>query len=307
MTKITAAAIQVGSRLFDLEGTIEIFAERLLQAKTAGADIVVFPEAFLGGYPKGIDFGVKVGMRMPEGREQFLAYFNSAIERDSKQIDQVRELVKDSHMNVVVGLIERAGGTLYCVSATIGREGDILAWHRKLMPTAMERVIWGQGDGSTIELASTDVGLVSTAICWENYMPLFRSHLYENGTQIHCVPTVDDRSVWLPSMQTISLEGRCFVISACQFMVMADVKLEWFQPIQGNDPETVLINGGSCIVSPMGEILAEPVFGKEALIVAELDLDDIPRGKFDLDLAGHYSRPDVFQLSVNQNPKKSIV
>ena len=167
------------------------------------------------------------------------------------------------------------------------------------MPTAMERVIWGQGDGSTMEVAQTDVGTVSMAICWENYMPLYRSHLYNQGTQIHCVPTVDDRDVWLPALQMIALEGRCFVISACQFMTAGDVKAEWFKSIQGTAPETVLIGGGSCIISPMGEILAAPLFNQDAILTAEIDLDEITRGKFDLDIAGHYSRPDVFNLSVD--------
>lgn len=302
MTKITAAAVQVGSRLFDLPATLALFETKLSEVASLGAGLAVFPEAFLGGYPKGIDFGVRVGVRSTEGREQFRIYFDNALVRESKEVTHICTLVKDANVNVVLGLIERAGSTLYCVSAVINRQGKIVTWHRKLMPTAMERVIWGQGDGSTMDVAQTDIGVVSTAICWENYMPLYRSHLYAQGTQIHCAPTVDDRDVWRPSMQMIALEGRCFVVSACQFMQVGDVAASWYDPIQGQSENSVLINGGSCIISPMGEILAEPVFGSEAILMAELDMDDITRGKFDLDLAGHYARPDVFQLNVNTAP-----
>ena len=302
MTRFTVAAIQAGSKLFDTPATIDLFEQKLQAVKSRGADLIVFPEAFIGGYPKGIDFGVRVGMRSPEGRAQFQAYFEGAISRNSPELQRICGAVKEAAINTVLGLIEKDGGTLYCSSVCIGRDGTILSWHRKLMPTAMERVIWGQGDGSTMGVAQMDVGVVSMAICWENYMPLYRSHLYNQGTQIHCVPTVDDRDVWLPTMQMIALEGRCFVVSACQFMTAGDVKADWFKSIQGTSPETVLIGGGSCILSPMGEILAAPLFNQEAILTAEIDLDEIMRGKFDLDNSGHYSRPDVFNLSVETKP-----
>ena len=305
MAKFIAAAVQASSKLFDTAATLDVFATKLSEAKAKRADLVVFPEAFIGGYPKGIDFGVRVGMRSPKGREEFKAYFNSAISRDSSEMKHICELVKDTGLNTVVGIIEKDGGTLYCSSACIGRDGSILSWHRKLVPTAMERVIWGQGDGSTMQVAQTDLGTLSMAICWENYMPLYRTHLYNQGTQLHCVPTVDDREVWLPTMQAIALEGRCFVISACQFMTVNDVKADWFKPIQGTEPGTVLIKGGSCIISPMGEILAKPVYNQEALVTAEIDLNEIIGGKFDLDVAGHYARPDVFNLSANTKPQTS--
>ena len=299
MAKITIGAAQVGTCLFDAKATFAKFKDYLTQASLAGVDLIVFPEAFIGGYPKGIDFGVTVGARTPQGREEFRQYYQDAIDRTSDEIRKIQSAIKAANINVVLGLIERDGGTLYCVTASFNRSGTCLAWHRKLMPTAMERVIWGRGDGSDMMSAQMEFGTVSSAICWENYMPLYRSHLYNQGTQIHCVPTVDDRDVWLPALQMIALEGRCFVISACQFMTAGDVKAEWFKSIQGTAPETVLIGGGSCIISPMGEILAAPLFNQDAILTAEIDLDEITRGKFDLDIAGHYSRPDVFNLSVD--------
>jgi nitrilase len=306
MGKIKVAAVQAGSLLFDITGTLEIFEDRLSAAKNMGADLAVFPEAFLGGYPKGVDFGVRVGSRQPEGRDLFTRYYKGAVERDCANMRRVLDLVCEAGINVVLGLIERDAGTLYCASATINRNGEIITWHRKLMPTAMERVIWGCGDGSTMDVASLDIGPVSTAICWENYMPLYRAHLYAQHTHIHCTPTVDDRDVWLPSLQMIALEGRCFVVSACQFMTLADVKADDYRPLQGSDPDTVLIRGGSTIISPFGDVLAAPLFDKPGIVMAEIDLDDIVRGKFDLDVSGHYARADVFSLNVNTAPQTMV-
>lgn len=300
MVKIIAAAVQAAPRLFDQAETIDRFAHWLSQARNAGADLVVFPESFLGGYPKGVDFGVRVGSRDDAGRQLFEAYYSTSFDPFGEPFARIRSLVADAGLHVVTGVMEQAQGTLYCSAATIGPDGALLNWHRKLMPTAMERVIWGFGDGSTDRVVQTDIGRISMSICWENYMPLHRSHLYHQRTELYTVPTVDDRDVWLPSMQMIALEGRCFVISACQHMTRADIGGALpYDALQGNDPETVLIGGGSCIVSPTGDVLAAPLRGGAGLVTAEIDLSAIIRGKFDLDGAGHYGRQDIFTLSVD--------
>lgn len=298
------AAVQAAPVLFDRLQTLERVRYWLQQAKHSGVDLVVFPETFLGGYPKGVEFGVRVGSRSAEGRDLFRLYYETAFARDSEAFAQVRAMVAEAGINTVIGLVEPVGDTLHCAAATLSRSGDILSWRRKLQPTAMERVIWGMGDGSTLALAQTDIGRVSATICWENYMTLLRAHMFAQRPQIYTAPTVDDRPVWVPSMQMIALEGRCFVVSACQYMTRADIKdgVE-YNALQGNTPDTVLINGGSTIISPMGDILAEPVYGKSALISAEIDLNDIPRSKFDMDGAGHYARPDIFNLTVDKTAR----
>lgn len=301
MTQILVAAVQASPVLFDRTESESRFAHWLHEACDAGAQLAVFPEAFLGGYPKGVDFGARVGSRNAEGRELFRRYFEAAYTKDSEDFTRVRQFVADAGITVVVGVIERLGGTLYCAAATIGPDGTILNWHRKLVPTAMERLIWGQGDGSTMQVAETAMGTVGTAICWENYMPLYRMQLYRQGTEIYCAPTVDDREVWQPTMQAIALEGRCFVISACQYMTRADVSGEGYDAIQGDAPETLLIGGGSMIISPSGEILTGPLRDGPGLVLAEIDMDDIARGKFDLDVVGHYARPDIFTLDADTN------
>jgi nitrilase len=296
MTKVKIGAAQIGTCLFDAAATFAKFETYLEQAAEAELDLLVFPEAFIGGYPKGIDFGVTVGARSHEGREQFRQYAADAVERGSPELARIESAIKACGVNIILGLIERDGGTLYCVTAGFDRSGAILSWHRKLMPTAMERVIWGQGAGDDMDIAAMEFGGVSSAICWENYMPLYRAHLYSQGPVVHTAPTVDDRDVWLPTLQMIALEGRCFVVSACQYMTRGHAAAKWYNPVQGTAAETVLIRGGSCIISPMGEVLSAPVFNKETLISAEIDLDDIPRAQFDLDNRGHYTRPDVFSL-----------
>ena len=241
-------------------------------------------------------------MRTDEGREDFRRYYESAIDVPGPDLDKLCKIAKSNKVNLVGGVIERDGGTLHCSAVMIGRDGTFLGKHRKLVPTALERVVWGQGDGSTMPVVDMDVGKAGAVICWENRMPLLRTHMYAKGVELYCAPTVDDRDTWLPSMRHIAFEGRCFVLSCAQFTTRADFPDD-YDCVQGNDPSTVLINGGSCIISPMGEVLAEPVFGKEAIVIADLDMNDIVRGKYDLDVTGHYARPDVFRLTVNEKPQ----
>jgi nitrilase len=166
------------------------------------------------------------------------------------------------------------------------------------MPTAMERLVWGMGDGSTMPVFDTEVGKIGAVICWENYMPLLRTAMYAQGVELYCAPTVDDRETWARSMQHIAFEGRCFVLSAVQFLKRSDCP-EDYPAIQGNDPATTLIRGGSVIVNPQGVVLAGPVYDANAILIAEIDRDQIIEGKYDLDVVGHYARPDVFKLTVN--------
>jgi len=282
MPTVRVGVVQAGSELFDRDRSLEKALEWLRQAAREGARLVVFPEAFLGGYPKGEDFGARVGMRSPEGRTLFRRYFESACEVPGPETAALAEQAKRLGTYVVVGVIERDGGTLYCTALFISPEGSVLGKHRKVMPTAMERLIWGFGDGSTLPVFQTDVGRIGAVICWENYMPLLRTAMYAQGVEIYCAPTVDDRETWTPTMRHIALEGRCFVVSACQY--------------------TSNIRGGSVIVDPLGQILAGPVYGTETLLLADLDLGRIAEGKYDLDVTGHYARPDLFRLLVNRRP-----
>lgn len=301
-----AAVVQAAPRAFDTDASLLRVEAWMARAKDQGAQLIVFPEAFLGGYPKGLDFGARVGSRSLSGRKDFARYYTAAIDLPGPVLSRLQELAAHFQLHLVMGVVERDGGTLYCSVVYCDAQGRYLGKRRKLMPTAMERLIWGFGDGSTLAPVETSLGRIGAVICWENYMPQLRMALYAQGIQIYCAPTVDDRDTWLPTMRHIALEGRCFVLSACQFARRSDYPSE-YECIQGNDPDAVLIRGGSCIISPLGEILAQPIFDQETLLCAEIKLHEIYEGKYDLDVCGHYARPDIFCLDVNtaaQNPVK---
>ncbi len=213
---------------------------------------------------------------------------------------------REAGIHLVIGVIERELGTLYCTVLFFAPDGRLLGRHRKLMPTAMERLVWGFGDGSTLPVFDTPIGNLGAVICWENYMPLLRMTMYSKGIQLYCAPTADDRETWLATMRHVALEGRCFVLSACQYLTRGDCPDD-YEAIQGDDPETVLMRGGSCIISPLGGVLAGPHFEGPAILTAELDLDELARGKYDFDAAGHYARPDVFRLYVNERAAPAVV
>ncbi|MFP1679158.1 nitrilase-related carbon-nitrogen hydrolase [Alloalcanivorax sp. C16-2] len=303
---VRAAVVQTGSAMFDIDATLDKVEKNTVLAAQQGAQLVVFPEAFVSAYPKGLDFGSTIGGRTPGGREDYRRYYDSAIEVPSVHSERLAQIAGDLNLYIVIGVIERSGGTLYCTALFLGPEGRLLGKHRKLMPTAGERLVWGSGDGSTLPIFDTPFGRLGAVICWENYMPLMRMAMYAKGVQIYCAPTADNRPTWVPTMQHVALEGRCFVLSACQHLRRKDAP-EWYQAIQGNDPETVLMRGGSCIISPLGEILAGPVFDEDDILVHDLDLADLARAKYDFDVAGHYARSDIFRLHVNEAPMPPVV
>lgn len=304
--KFTAAVVQDAPVVFDAAGTVEKIQRLTKEAADKGASLVVFPEAFVSAYPNGLDFGARMGLRTPEGREDFRRYFDSAIELPGPESDAIGAAAQTFGVYLVIGVIERAGGTLYCTAAFYGPDGRLLGKHRKLMPTAMERLVWGFGDGSTLTTVDTPLGRIGAVICWENYMPLMRMVMYAKGVEIYCAPTADNRDTWLPTMRHVALEGRCFVISACQYLTRGDCPAD-YAAFQGDNPGTVLMRGGSCIVSPMGQVLAGPHFEGPAILTAEIDRDEIARGKYDFDVTGHYARPDVFRLHVNERPTPPVV
>lgn len=305
MVSVVVAAVQAGSVLFDTPATLAKGERLIREAAAAGARLVVLPEAFVGGYPKGVDFGVTVGSRSAEGRELFRRYREAAIAVPGAETARLAELSSQLGVDLVIGVIERGGGTLYCTALFVTPAGGMVAKHRKLLPTAAERYLWGQGDGSTMPAVRSEYGVLGAAICWENYLPLFRQTMYAKGVDIWCAPTVDDREQWQATMRHIALEGRCFVISANQYLTRADLPAD-VHPIQGDSPDTVLINGGSTIISPLGEILTGPARAGETVLLAELDLTDRDRSFLDFDAAGHYSRPDIFTLTVNESPQHTV-
>ena len=300
------AVVQSSSVVFEPKATLAKVRDLTANAAKGGAKLVVFPEAFVSAYPKGLDFGARVGMRTAQGRDDFRKYFDSAIDVPGLATEQLGRTARENGVYLVIGVIERDIGTLYCTVLFFAPDGTFLGKHRKLMPTAMERLIWGFGDGSTLPVYETPYGKLGAVICWENYMPLLRMAMYSKGIQLYCAPTADDRDTWIPTCQHVALEGRCFVLTACQHLRRGDCPPD-YAAVQGDDPATVIMRGGSAIINPLGQVLAGPVYNEDAILVTELDPADISRGKYDFDVVGHYARPDVFRLHVNEKPAPPVI
>lgn len=303
MTTTTVAALQIGAAPEGRAKTLEQILAYESEIIASGASLVVMPEAVLGGYPKGEIFGTRLGYRLPEGRDAYARYYDNAIDVPGPETDALAGLSQRTGASLVVGVIERGGNTLYCTALFFEPGIGLAAKHRKLMPTGTERLIWGQGDGSTLPVIDAAAGRIGGAICWENHMPLLRTAMYAKGVEIWCAPTVDERDIWQCSMRHIAHEGRCFVVSACQVQPSpADLG----QDVPGWDPQRPLINGGSVIVGPLGDVLAGPLKGQTGLLTAQIDTDELVRARYDFDVVGHYSRPDIFSLTVDERPRPSV-
>jgi len=304
-TEVQVAVVQAAAVPFDTEACVDKAVRLITEAAATGAKVVLFPEAFIPGYPKGLNYGLVMGARDAAGREEFRLYLDAAIDVPGPQTLRLGEAAAAQGSYVVMGVIEREGGTCYCTALFFGPDGRLLGKHRKLMPTALERMIWGFGDGSTLTAVDSPYGRIGSVICWENYMPMLRMAMYSKNVALYCAPTADDRDTWLASMRHVALEGRCFVLTACQFIRKKDFP-DTVRVSLGDSPDSVLMRGGSAIISPLGKVLAGPCFEGETILTAVLDLNDIGRGKFDFDVVGHYSRPDVFQLIVNEAPMRPV-
>src|SRR6202140_211870 len=303
--RFKVAVVQAAPVVFDRERTLKKVQALSVEAARQGARLVVFPEAFVSAYPRGLDFGAVVGSRSEAGREQYRRYWESSVDVPGPAVETLGRIAKSSKIYLVIGVIERDRGTLYCTVLFFSSEGAYLGKHRKIMPTASERLVWGFGDGSTMPVFDTALGKMGAVICWENYLPLMRAAMYAKGIELYCAPTADPRDSWIASMRHIAVEGRCFVLSANQFNRRRDFPADYRLP-NGSDPNAILSRGGSCIVDPFGNFLAGPNMESEAILIAEIDRTQIIRGKFDLDVVGHYARPNIFHLHVDERPKQPV-
>jgi nitrilase len=300
--KVKVAVVQAAPVLFDREATVEKTCRLTAEAAAQGAKLILFPEAFIPAYPRGLTFGTVVGSRSPQGRDTWQAYWSNAVDIPSPATEALGAAARQAKAYLVVGVIEREGGTLYCTTLYFNPEGKLVGKHRKLKPTAAERLIWGEGDGSTLTVIDTEFGKVGGLICWENYMPLARMAMYSKGVELYLAPTADSRDNWQATIRHIALEGRCFVLGCNQFVTKSMYPADLVGVEDLASQSEVMCRGGSAIISPLGEVLAGPLFDKEGILFADLDLAEVARSKFDFDVVGHYARPDVFQLIVNEKP-----
>jgi len=304
MALVTVAALQIGSDAVGKAATLANVLAFEDHIARCSAKLVVMPEALLGGYPKGESFGTQLGFRTPEGRETYARYFENAVDLDGPEVAELAAMSARTGATLVVGVVERAGSSLYCTAIFLDPSAGLVAKHRKLVPTGTERLIWARGDGSTMPVVESAAGRLGAAICWENQMPLFRTAMYAKGVEIWCAPTVDERDIWRASMRHIAHEGRCFVISACQVQPSPQgLGLH----IDNWPDDRPLMAGGSLIVGPQGDFLAGPLMHETGLLTAMIDPADLIGARFDLDVAGHYARPDIFSLTVDEGPRSSVV
>ncbi|MBI1325759.1 nitrilase [bacterium] len=305
--RVRVAVAQPTPVMLNPEATAVRAVERIKEAAQAGAKLVLLPEAFVPGYPRGLGFGTVVGARSPDGRDEFRELWDVAVTVPGPVTRAIAAAARDATIHVGVGVVERCQGTLYCTLLLFDDRGELILHHRKLRPTGAERLMWGEGDGSSLTVVETPFGRVGGLICWENYMPLARAALYAQGIEIYLAPTADARETWQATLRHIACEGRCFVLGCNQFVRRSDYPAHWAgKPEIAALPE-IACRGGSAIYGPLGDPLAGPVWDREELIVADIDLDDIARGKFDFDATGHYGRPDVFELRVNRSRQRSVV
>lgn len=301
--RLKVAVIQDSPVIFDLEKTMEKTIQLTKEAASTGAKLIVFPESFIPCYPRGLTFGMVVGSRTQEGREDYQRYYNNAVSVPGPDIDRLADLAKELDVYISIGVTEKNGngldGTLHCTNLFFGPQG-YLGRHRKLKPTAAERVIWGEDDGSTITVVDTPYGKMGSLICWENYMPLARMALYMKGVNLYIVPTADQREVYQATLRHIAFEGRCFVIMSNQYVEksMYPTDLKYYDDLK--DQPEVMCRGGSCIINPYGEYIAKPLFDRPGIITAELNLDEIVQSKYDWDPVGHYNRPEIFDFKINE-------
>ena len=301
--KIKVCLIQDSPVFFDKEKTIEKVEHLSRKYAKEGCELIVFPESFIPGYPRGFSFGANIGSRTNEGRNLYSEYHKNSLDLESRDLKRLEELAKTENIYLVIGITEKqnTSGSLYCSMLYISPTDGLLGVHRKIKPTGTERVIWSEDDGKSLVTFQTKIGKLGGLICWENYMPLARISMYKKGVEIYIAPTADSREEWTSTMQHIALEGRCFVLGCNQFFTKS-MYPEKYQHLVQDEPEN-MCRGGSVIFSPLGKKIAGPLFDKAGALVAEIDLEEINFSKLDFDVIGHYSRDDIFQFNVLNQPE----
>ena len=302
MNKIKIATAQIAPVFLNKSKTVEKACDTIAEAGKEGCKLIVFPEAFIPGYPDWV--WLIPNSKGAELNELYIQLVNNAVSVPDNSTDKLCKAAKAANINVVIGLNERnsetSGASLYNSMLFIDDEGKIIGKHRKLWATGGERLIWGQGNGSTLKSYDTSAGKIGGLICWENFMPLARNAMYESGVQILAVPTWDKSPNWLNSMQSNAREGGMFIISCCMVLKMEDIPDSYkFKKLYPKDREWIT-TGNSCIVAPNGKIIAGPLEAEEGILYAEIDLNDIIASKRMFDVVGNYARPDVFDFKVRK-------
>jgi len=305
------AIVQKSPAFLDKQKTIELAVANVEEAAANGADLVVFTECFIPGYPTWI-WRLRPGGDWDLSEKLHQRLLNNAVNVDAGDLDPLCKVAKKHKLTIVCGIEERDGqlsqATLYNTSVTIGDDGTIANKHRKLMPTNPERMVWGFGDASGLKVVQTKAGRIGALTCWENYMPLARYAMYSQGIEIYIAPTYDSGEGWLGSLQHIAREGCCWVVGSGNLMKGSDIPEDFPEKDALYPDKDEWVNpGDSVVIAPGGEIVAGPMNKEAGILYHTLDLEKVAIAKRALDVTGHYSRPDIFQLHVNDQPQSPCV
>lgn len=292
------AVVQAAPVLFNKGACLAKALALIEEAAGHGAELIVFPELFIPGYPYGMTFGFTVGSRTEEGRRDWKRYYDASILAGGEEAQALAEAAKKHGVYLSIGISERdpVTATLYNSNLMISPEGVIMN-HRKLKPTGSERVVWGYADRDFFPVMDTPWGPMGSMICWESYMPLARCALYQKGVTLYISPNTNDNPEWQDTIRHIAIEGHCYFINCDMFFT----KDTYPDDLAGADevrrlPETVC-RGGSCVIDPSGHAVTDVLWDREGILYAELDMQKVPASRMEHDVCGHYARPDVLKLS----------
>ncbi len=299
---VKVALVQEAPIFFDKEATLQKIEGLVNAYANEGCELIVFPESFVPGYPRGFSFGATIGSRSDEGRQLYATLAENSIDLESEDLARIEKLAKEKKTYLVIGITEKqnTNGSLYCSMLYISPTMGLLGVHRKIKPTGTERLIWAEAAGESLVTFQTQIGKLGGLICWENYMPQARMSMYSKGVEIYIAPTADSRDEWTATMKHIALEGRCFVLGCNQYFTKS-MYPEKYQHLVKDEPEN-LCRGGSIIVSPMGKVIEGPLFDQAGVLISEIDLAEVQKSKLDFDVIGHYARNDIFEFNVNAQP-----
>ncbi|MFY0686316.1 MAG: carbon-nitrogen hydrolase family protein [Cyclobacteriaceae bacterium] len=300
--KVKACVIQESPVFFDKARTIEKLEALVKQYAAKGCQLIVFPESFIPGYPRGFNFGATVGSRSEAGRDLYNVYWQNSVDIESDDLATLVRISKESNVYLVIGVTEKnqKSKSLYCSMLYISPGHGLMGVHRKVKPTGVERLIWAESGAEDLVTFNSKIGRLGGLICWENYMPHIRTSILMKGIDIYIAPTADSRAQWTSTMIHIALEGRCFVLGCNQYFRKSMYPSQ-YQKLVVNEPEE-LCEGGSVIVGPDGKVIAGPLFGESAALIAELNLDEVVRNSLDFDHNGHYQRNDLYEFKVSKQP-----
>lgn len=293
------AVVQAAPVMFDKTACIEKALKLINECTANGAELIVFPELFIPGYPYGMTFGFRVGSRNADGRKDWKVYYDNSILANGPEMQQLIEKAKEQGIYLSIGYSERDAvtGTLYNSNMMIAPDGTAMN-HRKLKPTGSERVVWGDADRDYFPVMETPWGPMGNLICWESYMPLARVVLYQKGISLYISPNTNDNPEWQDTIRHIAIEGHCYFINCDMFFTRADYPKTASAGEEIAKLPEIACRGGSCVVDPFGHVVSDTIWDQEGIIYAELDMQKVPASKMEHDVCGHYARPDVLKLQV---------